>query len=75
MDYQVPETVIKFRQGFGRLIRTMSDEGVMIILDDRIVTKQYGKEFRDSLPAKTEVVLTEEISGFVSGFFNQQKLF
>ena len=49
-DYQLPEAVIKFKQGFGRLIRTQSDQGIVVVLDPRIVTKQYGRTFLDSLP-------------------------
>ena len=49
-DYQVPEAVIKLRQGFGRLIRTQSDRGMVVILDPRIKTKPYGKTFLESLP-------------------------
>lgn len=49
-DYQIPEAVIKLRQGFGRLIRTATDHGIVVILDPRIVSKQYGKTFLESLP-------------------------
>lgn len=49
-DYQLPEAVIKLRQGFGRLIRTTSDTGRVVILDPRILTKPYGRIFLDSLP-------------------------
>lgn len=49
-DYQVPEAVIKLRQGFGRLIRTQTDRGIVVILDPRIHTKPYGRVFRESLP-------------------------
>ncbi len=49
-DYQLPEAAIKFRQGFGRLIRTRTDEGMVVVLDPRIKTKQYGKLFLSSLP-------------------------
>lgn len=49
-DYQVPEAIIKFRQGFGRLIRTTKDEGMVVVLDPRIKTKQYGRQFLSSLP-------------------------
>jgi ATP-dependent DNA helicase DinG len=49
-DYQLPEAVIKFKQGFGRLIRTRSDHGTVICLDPRIVTKSYGRLFIESLP-------------------------
>ncbi len=50
MDYQVPEAVIKLKQGFGRLIRTKSDRGMVVILDPRVRTKRYGKVFLESLP-------------------------
>ncbi len=49
-DYQLPEAVIRFKQGFGRLIRSKSDSGIVVVLDPRIVTKRYGKLFLDSLP-------------------------
>ena len=49
-DYQLPEAVIKFRQGFGRLIRTKSDHGSVVVLDPRIHTKAYGRMFLESLP-------------------------
>ena len=50
LDYQVPEAVIKLRQGFGRLIRTQRDQGMVVILDPRVHTKPYGRVFLDSLP-------------------------
>lgn len=49
-DYQLPEAVIKLRQGFGRLIRTAEDRGIVVILDPRVSTKFYGKLFLDGLP-------------------------
>jgi ATP-dependent DNA helicase DinG len=49
-DYQLPEAVIKFRQGFGRLIRTTSDRGMVVVLDPRIHSKPYGQLFLNSLP-------------------------
>jgi ATP-dependent DNA helicase DinG len=49
-DYQLPEAVIKFKQGFGRLIRTKTDRGTVVCLDPRIVTKPYGRLFLESLP-------------------------
>jgi ATP-dependent DNA helicase DinG len=58
-DYMVPEAVIKFRQGFGRLIRTKSDRGVVIVADPRIVTKNYGAVFRKSIPATVHTVSGE----------------
>jgi ATP-dependent DNA helicase DinG len=50
-DYMIPEAVIKFRQGFGRLVRTKSDRGVVVVTDRRIVTKNYGAIFRKSIAA------------------------
>ncbi|MBS0604759.1 MAG: DEAD/DEAH box helicase family protein [Verrucomicrobia bacterium] len=49
-DYSVPQAVIKFKQGFGRLMRKHDDRGCVICLDHRIVKKNYGKQFLDSLP-------------------------
>ena len=49
-DYQLPEAIIKLRQGFGRLIRTARDTGIVVILDPRVKTKHYGREFLESLP-------------------------
>ena len=50
VDYQLPEAVIKLRQGFGRLIRTQQDRGIVVILDPRVRTKPYGRVFLESLP-------------------------
>jgi ATP-dependent DNA helicase DinG len=49
-EYQVPEAIIKLKQGFGRLIRTRTDTGQVAILDPRVRTKSYGKLFLKSLP-------------------------
>ena len=57
-DYQLPEAVIKLKQGFGRLIRTAEDRGIVVILDPRVKTKQYGRAFLHALP-KCEVVVEE----------------
>lgn len=48
--FQLPEAVLKFRQGFGRLIRSRSDTGIAVVLDPRVMTKPYGRAFLDSLP-------------------------
>jgi ATP-dependent DNA helicase DinG len=50
VDYQLPEAAIKLRQGFGRLIRTQTDTGMVVILDPRMKTKPYGRTFLQSLP-------------------------
>lgn len=52
-QYYLPEAILKFRQGFGRLIRTASDRGIVAILDKRVLTKQYGRLFIESLPRCT----------------------
>ena len=49
-DYQMPEAILKFRQGFGRLIRSKTDRGIVVILDPRVVRKSYGRRFLSSLP-------------------------
>jgi len=49
-DYQVPEAVLTLKQGFGRLIRSLSDRGVLVLLDPRIRTQRYGQTFLQSLP-------------------------
>ncbi|QDT70305.1 putative ATP-dependent helicase DinG [Planctomycetes bacterium MalM25] len=49
-DYQLPEAILKFKQGFGRLIRTKRDTGAVVVLDPRVATKSYGRLFLESLP-------------------------
>jgi ATP-dependent DNA helicase DinG len=49
-EYSLPEAILKFRQGVGRLIRTKTDRGVIVILDNRILTKPYGRSFLKALP-------------------------
>jgi ATP-dependent DNA helicase DinG len=49
-SYQVPQAVLRFKQGFGRLIRTKQDKGVVLVLDKRIVSKTYGRYFFEALP-------------------------
>jgi ATP-dependent DNA helicase DinG len=56
VEYQVPEAVIKLKQGFGRLIRRKQDSGQVVILDPRVRSKQYGRQFLESLP-ECEVVI------------------
>jgi ATP-dependent DNA helicase DinG len=64
-DYQVPNAVITLKQGFGRLIRSLSDRGVLMLLDPRIQRQRYGRIFLESLPPYR---LTQEISD-VEAFF------
>jgi DNA polymerase-3 subunit epsilon/ATP-dependent DNA helicase DinG len=53
-EYSLPEAILRFRQGFGRLIRTRSDRGVVVSFDSRLLTKSYGKAFINSLPNVTQ---------------------
>jgi ATP-dependent DNA helicase DinG len=50
LEYSLPEAVLKFRQGFGRLIRTKTDKGIVVVLDNRILNKQYGSAFLNEIP-------------------------
>ncbi len=61
MDYSVPEAILKLRQGVGRLIRNGDDKGMVVILDNRVLSKRYGKIFLEALPeAPVEIAETEE---------------
>jgi DNA polymerase-3 subunit epsilon/ATP-dependent DNA helicase DinG len=55
LQYAVPDAILRFRQGFGRLIRSQTDRGVCIVLDRRMLSKNYGQLFIDSLPPCTTV--------------------
>ena len=61
-DYQLPSAILKFKQGFGRLIRTKTDHGIIVVLDPRIHTKSYGRRFLDALPDCTVRVDSVETS-------------
>ena len=52
-EYTLPEAILRFRQGFGRLIRTQTDRGLVVILDKRVLSKRYGRAFLESLPTCT----------------------
>jgi ATP-dependent DNA helicase DinG len=60
MDYQVPQAAIKLKQGFGRLIRTAADSGIVVLFDPRVLTKPYGKVFLDALPDAKRFIDGEE---------------
>ena len=49
-EFSLPEAILKFRQGAGRLIRTKTDKGIIVVLDNRLLTKQYGQSFIDAMP-------------------------
>lgn len=70
MDYAVPLAVLKFKQGFGRLIRRKTDRGSVLIFDNRVVQKSYGRRFMNSLPAcYTKVGPKEEVFDELKNFF------
>ncbi|MFQ6673826.1 MAG: helicase C-terminal domain-containing protein, partial [Fidelibacterota bacterium] len=54
LEHSVPEAAIKLRQGFGRLIRSTYDEGIFINMDNRVVTKRYGRYFQEAIPVQME---------------------
>jgi len=64
-DYQVPQAVITLKQGFGRLIRSESDRGVLAILDHRMVRKPYGRVFFESLPQYRQTNRLEDVKVFM----------
>ncbi|MFB3896544.1 MAG: ATP-dependent DNA helicase [bacterium] len=64
-DFQVPQAIIMFKQGFGRLIRNKTDIGVVAILDPRLHTKSYGRLFLNSLPKCRNINQIAEISSFL----------
>ena len=59
-EYVLPQAVIRFRQGFGRLIRTRDDRGVVLILDRRLLSTSYGATFLHSLPTRWWVFNSSE---------------
>jgi ATP-dependent DNA helicase DinG len=60
MEYTLPEAILKFKQGAGRLIRSRDDRGIVTILDARIVRKSYGRAFISSLPRCPVEILSSE---------------
>ena len=63
-EYQVPSAVITLKQGFGRLIRSLHDRGVLALLDNRILKKQYGRIFFESLPPYGRTTKIEDVEAF-----------
>jgi ATP-dependent DNA helicase DinG len=73
-ELSLPDAVVRMRQGFGRLMRRHDDTGVVLILDPRIVTKQYGSIFLESLPPARRVIApASEVLREVNAFFGQKK--
>jgi ATP-dependent DNA helicase DinG len=70
-EYSIPSAVIRFKQGFGRLIRSRSDRGAALILDSRVVRQYYGKAFLNSLPEhETWKGRLEQLWPAMAGFFS-----
>lgn len=67
MEYQVPQAVMMFRQGFGRLIRSAADHGIVAVLDPRVRTRPYGALFLDSLPDCAVTQKMDDVARFLSG--------
>ena len=68
LEQSLPQAITTFRQGFGRLIRSPSDRGVCVILDERIISKQYGAQFEAALPVRVERARAAEIASGVARF-------
>ena len=66
LEYQVPEAVLALKQGFGRLIRSRKDRGVLVLLDDRIARMRYGSVFLESLPPYTRTRDLADVERFMS---------
>jgi ATP-dependent DNA helicase DinG len=64
-EYQVPEAVLALKQGFGRLIRSKTDRGILAILDNRIRRMQYGRIFLESLPEYATTQDLAEVARFM----------
>ncbi len=71
-EYSVPVAVLKFKQGFGRLIRTKTDRGAVLVLDRRIISKFYGRYFLDSLPPSGRITAgSGDIISRLKQFFSE----
>ena len=63
-EYQVPAAVISLKQGFGRLIRSVKDRGVLALLDNRVLKQRYGRTFIESLPAYRKTTDLTDVDQF-----------
>ncbi|TET18610.1 MAG: helicase, partial [Candidatus Cloacimonadota bacterium] len=69
----IPEAIIKLRQGFGRLMRAKDDGGIILVLDNRLINRDYGKRFLDSLPMRITISYSEEdFLNRISTFWKKQ---
>ena len=63
-EYQIPSAVIALKQGFGRLIRSLNDRGVLLLLDPRLQRQRYGRVFMESLPPYRVTQLLSDVEAF-----------
>ena len=74
-EYSLPRAVLKLKQGFGRLIRTQSDRGAVVLCDRRVASRRYGRVFLDSLPPAARVQgSAEEVAAAVRRFLQGERL-
>lgn len=72
MHYMLPNALLKYRQGFGRLIRKKTDRGIVLVLDNRIATKKYGQYFKETVASPTVVVKSEiEVFDYLGKWFKE----
>ncbi|MDN5354692.1 MAG: ATP-dependent helicase DinG [Candidatus Cloacimonadota bacterium] len=72
MHFMMPNALLKYRQGFGRLIRNKTDSGIVLVLDSRIRSKSYGQYFKKIIPARTKIYETNiEIYDFLANWFKK----
>ncbi len=73
MEYSLPRAIVKFKQGFGRLIRHKQDRGCILCLDSRLINKGYGKQFLASLPNCRQIFeTTEEVHKHINNFYKRR---
>ncbi len=71
-QYAIPQSVLRFKQGFGRLIRSRTDRGIVVVLDKRLITKKYGQQFLQSLPAtNVRTAALKQLPGLVERFLGR----
>ncbi|WP_287156868.1 helicase C-terminal domain-containing protein [Chloroflexus sp.] len=71
-EYSVPQSILRFKQGFGRLIRSREDRGIVVVLDRRLLTKKYGQQFLDSLPpTRVRTGTLASLPGLVARFLQK----
>ncbi|QGT99251.1 DinG family ATP-dependent helicase YoaA [Candidatus Syntrophocurvum alkaliphilum] len=70
LNYMLPDAAIKFKQGIGRLIRSENDDGIVVVLDTRLITKNYGKVIKDNSPIKSiEKISKQQIQDVINHWF------